>query len=144
MSPERAPRDVDPAVVVEGTEQRVVRRVALQIVALAVIAPVLAALAGAPSRVTLGIVVGGLLSAANFVVIERISAKVVRGTVRTQSILMGLLVLKMSVLMVAVYLLVRTFGIDAVGFVIGLSTLVLGLAIEGFRTVLRPGARESA
>jgi hypothetical protein len=40
--------------------------------------------------------------------------------------------------------LVRTFGIDAVGFVIGLSTLVLGLAIEGFRTVLRPGARESA
>lgn len=119
-----------------GPEQRAVRRIARNIVVLAVVAPILAAVLGAPARMIGGIALGALLAAGNFLAIERVSAKVVRGSVRTQSILMGLLVLKMSVLMVLVYLLIRTFGIDAIGFVIGLSTMVAGILIEGIRSIL--------
>jgi len=137
-----APRydDFSPAAFV-ATEQRVVRRVSLTIVVLAALAPVVALLTGASGHTIVGIVLGGLLSAGNFLAIERISARVVRGTVRTQTLLMGLLVLKMSALMVLVYLLVRTFGVDAIGFVIGLSTLVLGLGLEGLRSAVAEARR---
>ena len=119
-----------------GLEQRAVRRIARNIAILAVVAPLVAALAGAPGRVLLGVLLGALLAAGNFLAIERISARVVRGSVRTQSLLMGLLVVKMSAVMVLVYLVIRTFGVNAIGFVIGLSTMVLGLMAEGLRTTL--------
>ena len=119
-----------------GLEQRAVRRIARNIAILAIVAPLVAALAGAPGRVLLGVALGALLAAGNFLAIERISARVVRGSVRTQSLLMGLLVVKMSAVMVLVYLVIRTFGVNAIGFVIGLSTMVLGLMAEGLRTTL--------
>lgn len=121
---------------VPGLEQRAVRRIARNIAILAIVAPLVAALAGAPGRVLLGVALGALLAAGNFLAIERISARVVRGSVRTQSLLMGLLVVKMSAVMVLVYLVIRTFGVNAIGFVIGLSTMVLGLMAEGLRTTL--------
>jgi hypothetical protein len=121
---------------VHGPEQRSVRRIARNIALLAVVAPVVAALLGSSGRMIAGVAVGALLAAGNFLAIERISAKVVHGSVRTQGILMGLLVLKMSALMVVVYVIIRTFGIDAIGFVIGLSTMVAGILVEGLRTGL--------
>lgn len=136
MNPAQRTDELPPAAAV-APEQRTVRRVSVQIAMLALLAPIVAAALGAPRRMILGIVLGGLLAAANFLAIERISARVVRGTVRTQSILMALLVLKMTAVMVLVYVLLRTFGVDAVGFVIGLSTLVVGLGIEGLRSSLR-------
>ena len=133
-----APRYDDPPPPADvATELHLMRRVALLILALAALAPIGATLVGAPGRATLVVAVGGLLSAVNFLAIERISARVVRVAARTQILLMILLVFKMSALMCLVYLLVRALGVDPIGFVIGLSTMVLALVIESVRSAFR-------
>lgn len=125
-------------------ERQAVRRIGIWIGALAVVFPVVALLAGSRTQTIVGIAVGGLLAALNFIAIERIASKVVRGSVRTQAILMGLLVLKMSALMVLVYFLVRKVGVDAVGFVIGLTTLVVGVLFEALRMAVRGEPRATS
>lgn len=117
------------------------RRITRNIMVLGGLAPLVALAFGAPSRIVVGVAVGALVAAGNFVAIERISSWVVRGSVRAASLLMALLVVKMTVAMVVVCLIVRAFGVNAIGFVIGLSTLVVGLLVEGLRSSL---ARENA
>lgn len=126
---------------VASFERRSVRRIARNIMLLGGLAPLVALVAGAPARLVVGVAVGSLVAAANFFAFERISAWVVRGSVRAGSLLMALLVVKMSAAMLVVVLILRTFGVDAIGFVIGLSTLVVGLLFEGVSSSL---AKENA
>jgi hypothetical protein len=121
---------------VASFEQRAVRRIARNIMLLGGLAPLLALLVGAPAGLLVGVAVGSLVAAANFLAFERISVWVVRGSVRAGGLLMALLVVKMTVAMVVVFLIIRAFGVDAIGFVIGLSTLVVGLLVEAVRSTL--------
>ena len=122
-------------------EHGAVRRITRNIMLLGGLAPLAALLAGASRHLVVGVAIGALVAAGNFMAIERISSWVVRGSVRAASLLMALLVVKMTVAMVVVFLVVRAFGVDAIGFVIGLSTLVVGLVVEAVRSTL---ARENA
>jgi hypothetical protein len=115
-------------------EQRAVRRIARNILVLGALAPLVAYVAGAPTRILVGIAIGALVAAANFLAFEKIAGWVVRGSVRVGSLLMALLVVKMTAAMAAVFIIVRAFGVDALGFVVGLSTLVVGLFAEALQS----------
>jgi hypothetical protein len=71
--------------------------------------------------------VGAGLALGNFFLYRWIGGRIVGGGIRKQSAFSVLLALKMSLLMGLVYLLIARHWVDPLGFVLGLSALVLGL-----------------
>lgn len=70
---------------------------------------------------------GAALALGNFYIYRWVAGRITGGNIRRQSALSLLLVAKMGALMGLVYLLIARHWVDPLGFIVGLSALVLGL-----------------
>jgi hypothetical protein len=71
--------------------------------------------------------IGAVLAIANWHLYRWIVGRVTRGSVRQQSALMLLLVVKMGALMALVYFLISRHFVEPIGFMIGISALAVGM-----------------
>lgn len=89
----------------------------------------------------LGVAAGGLLGVLNFWALRRLlAALVASGRPWQQAGLAGLMVLKLSAVGLALWVLLRLVQVDALGFLGGVSLVVLAILIEGLRLALRGDA----
>ncbi|MBK6846035.1 MAG: ATP synthase subunit I [Proteobacteria bacterium] len=89
----------------------------------------------------LGLAVGGLLGVLNFWALRRLLAALVASARPwQQAALAGVMVLKLSAVGVALWVVLRLVRVDAVGFLGGVSVVVLAILIEGLRLALRGDA----
>lgn len=80
-------------------------------------------------RFALGVVIGGLLMAANFRVIVGVVRSVfLYGSANVLSV--GIYWAKFALLMLAVGILVLVFRVDAIGFLVGLSIILVAITTE--------------
>jgi len=79
---------------------------------------------------------GAVIALINWYAYRWIIKKVMTGSLRQQSILMLLLVVKMGALMGLIYYLISRHWVDAVGFVVGISALVAGLMVSSVRYLI--------
>ena len=123
-------------------DTRTLNRISMVVVACAAALPVVAWMAfGLKSFV--GAEVGAVEAVANWFSLRYILVKVQNGTARTQTKLMTLLVLKMFALFAIVGVLVATSAVDAKGFAMGVSTLVLGVLLGSLGTARDLAAEEN-
>lgn len=87
-------------------------------------------------RVTLGVLLGGGIAILNFWLLRRIIQGGLRSRENRPAFAISY-VLKFTALAVVVYLIVCFHVVDALGFVIGLSTLFVSIALDGFMQVLK-------
>jgi hypothetical protein len=71
--------------------------------------------------------VGAVIALGNFHIYRWVVSRITGGNLRKQSALSLLLAAKMIALMGLIYLLVARHWVDPLGFLVGLSALVLGL-----------------
>jgi hypothetical protein len=86
----------------------------------------------AGERVAAGALVGALVALVNFQALGWIVRRLVRGETRGRATPSILLVLKMGVLIAVAWALVVRFGVDSLGLMIGLGTLVGAILLVGF------------
>lgn len=123
-------------------DTRSLNRISMVVVACAAALPVVAWIAfGLTSFI--GAEVGAAVALANWFSLRHILIKVQNGTARTQTKLMTLLVLKMFALFAIVGALVATNAVDAKGFAMGISSLVLGVLLGSLGTARELAAEES-
>ncbi|MBK8170026.1 MAG: hypothetical protein IPK60_06745 [Sandaracinaceae bacterium] len=109
-------------------DNRSLNRISLVVIACAAALPVVAWVALGLS-VFIGAEVGAVLSVANWFSLRYIIKKVQTGTTRTQTGLMMLLIGKMFALLAIVGVLLINKMVNATGFAIGVSSLVLGVLL---------------
>lgn len=89
----------------------------------------------------LGVAAGGLLGVLNLWALRRLlAALVASGRPWQQAGLAGLMVLKLSAVGLVLWVLIRRVQVDALGFLGGVSLVVLAILIEGLRLALRGDA----
>lgn len=114
-----------------------IERVALLLLAAATLLLLLGDLV-APA---LGVAAGGLLGVLNLWALRRLlAALVASGRPWQQAGLAGLMVLKLSAVGLVLWVLLRRVQVDALGFLGGVSLVVLAILIEGLRLALRGDA----
>lgn len=106
-------------------DTRSINRITLVIVACAAALPVVA-WGTMGLHAFIGAEVGAVLSVINWFSLRYIITRVQNGTARTQTSLMVLLVLKMFALLTIVGVLLVNKIVDAPGFAVGISALVVG------------------
>jgi hypothetical protein len=79
--------------------------------------------------VTLGVFFGGLLACINFVVLQKVVVKITAETSNSKAIPAAVALVKFILLAAAIYCALSTRYIDPVGFVVGLSSVVITLVI---------------
>jgi hypothetical protein len=85
----------------------------------------------------LGVGLGGVLAALNFVALRRLLQGILQGhNARKQAILAFLLTLKFGAIAALIYLIVRFIPVNPIALIGGISVVVLAIFVEGFRTVL--------
>ncbi|MFW5920402.1 MAG: ATP synthase subunit I [Polyangiales bacterium] len=89
-----------------------------------------------------GALMGGVVAIANWLALRWLALRVVRGSVKKQGAMMVLLTLKMGALFALCWLLIARFGLDAAGFLIGISAFVVGLIAASVHGLLAPGEEE--
>lgn len=78
---------------------------------------------------TLGVLAGGLLACINFVVLQKVVVKITAETSQSKAIPAAVALLKFVLLAVAIYVALSTTYIDPIGFVVGLSSVVITLVV---------------
>lgn len=87
-----------------------------------------------------GAAAGGLVGLGNFVAIAWLLRRLMGGPASRSKAVYGLLLGgKFLVLVMAIYLMARVFGLDAVGVAVGYSAMVLALLVGGFRYAVSQG-----
>ena len=105
---------------------------------------VLGSLAFRSLPITLGVLAGGLLACINFVAIQKVVAKLVAETPQSKAVPAALSMVKFIVLAGAVYAALSSRHIDPIGFVVGLSSVVITIVIMPLgRSVCDMLSRES-
>jgi len=107
---------------------------------------VLAALALGGMHMAIGALAGGLFSVLNWSAMRWVGTRILVANDKGRLIWGSLLVLKMSLSLLVVWLILSTGAFDPIGFVIGLSGLVLGILAGTFHTALTapaPSAEEA-
>jgi len=79
--------------------------------------------------ITLGVLAGGLLAGINFVVLQKVVVKITAETSQSKAIPAALALLKFILLAVAIYISLSSKYIDPIGFVVGLSSVVITLVV---------------
>lgn len=79
--------------------------------------------------VTLGVLAGGLLACINFFVLQKVVVKITAETSQSKAIPAAVALLKFVLLAVAIYVALSTKYIDPIGFVVGLSSVVITLVV---------------
>jgi hypothetical protein len=92
-------------------------------------------------RVWLGMIIGCALSCANFYGIHKLLSGTLSSHGQKRAVLQVLLLLKMVVLMIAVYLAIAFLPISPVALAVGLSVFLLSIAVESIRFALGGGTR---
>ena len=94
--------------------------------------------------VTLGVLAGGLLACINFVALQKVVVKITADTVQSKAIPAAVALLKFILLAVAIYVALSSKYIDPIGFVVGLSSVVITLVVMPLgRSVCGAFSRES-
>ncbi len=94
--------------------------------------------------VTLGVFAGGLLACINFVVLQKVVVKMTAETTHNRAIPAAVAVLKFILLAIAIYAALSSKYIDPIGFVVGLSSVVITLVVMPIgRSVRGAFSRES-
>jgi hypothetical protein len=84
----------------------------------------------------LGVLAGGVLMAANFrVIVGVIRSVFLKGSTRISNV--ALYWLKFAGIMLSVGVLIVSFRVDAIGFLIGLSTILIAITAEAVLRLLR-------
>lgn len=81
--------------------------------------------------------VGAIIAVANFYLFGWIADQVVKGSVRKRTGLMFLLVVKMGALMALIYFLISRHWIEPIGFMVGISALVIGVIVGSIHYLYR-------
>ena len=93
---------------------------------------------------TLGVLAGGLLAGINFVALQKVVVKITAETAQSKAIPAALALLKFILLAVVIYVVLSSRYIDPVGFVVGLSSVVITLVVMPLgRSVCDRFSRES-
>lgn len=79
--------------------------------------------------ITLGVLAGGLLAGINFVVLQKVVVKITAETSQNKAIPAALALMKFILLAVAIYIALSSKYIDPIGFVVGLSSVVITLVV---------------
>ena len=87
-------------------------------------------------RATLGVLLGGVISILNFWLLRRIIQGGLQSRENRPAFAMSY-VLKFAALVAVVFLVICSHVVDALGFVIGLSTVFVSIALDGFVQVLK-------
>jgi hypothetical protein len=94
--------------------------------------------------VTLGVLVGGLLASINFMVLQKVVVKLTSETSQHKGLPAAVALLKFVVLALAIYASLSSQYIDPIGFVVGLSSVVITLVVMPLgRSVCGAFSRES-
>ena len=94
--------------------------------------------------VTLGVLAGGLLACINFVALQKVVVKITADTAQSKVIPAAVALLKFILLAVAIYVALSSKYIDPIGFVVGLSSVVITLVVMPLgRSVCGAFSRES-
>ena len=94
--------------------------------------------------VTLGVLAGGLLACINFVALQKVVVKITADTAQSKAIPAAVALLKFILLAVAIYVALSSKYIDPIGFVVGLSSVVITLVVMPLaRSVCGAFSRES-
>jgi hypothetical protein len=94
--------------------------------------------------ITLGVLAGGLLAGINFVVLQKVVVKITAETSQSKAIAAALALVKFILLAVAIYIILSSKYIDPIGFVVGLSSVVITLVVMPLgRSVCDMFSRES-
>jgi hypothetical protein len=109
-----------------------------RLAALLVAIVTLASLVLRDHRITLGVALGGAVAVLNFWGLRRILQGIVRAQGRKQALLGLLLSLKFGALAAALYLVIRVAPVHPIALLVGISTVVIAIFVEGCRSVLRP------
>ncbi|MBW2029351.1 MAG: ATP synthase subunit I [Deltaproteobacteria bacterium] len=97
-------------------------------------------------RLTLGIIMGGFVSIVNFNLLQNTIRKAFPcsdGVNKRKPVLIAKYYLRLLGLGVAIYLLLKTGRIDAVGLAVGLSTVVMSIVSFGITSALRISTGEA-
>jgi hypothetical protein len=114
-------------------ESRVARAIAASAVALTVIAFVFFG-----NDVGFATAIGGLLATADFAFMRWAGVRIVGGTMRGQTLVVALLMIKLGALGALLFLLIVPLGVHAGGLALGLSSLFIGI-VAGSGVLDRPG-----
>jgi hypothetical protein len=94
--------------------------------------------------VTLGVALGGALGTLNFFALRRLVQAIGRGgSQRKQVVLMLALSLKLGLLAILLFLIVRLLPVSPLALLVGISLVVLAIFIEGFRAAAGGAAAQS-
>ncbi len=94
--------------------------------------------------ITLGVLAGGLLAGINFVALQKVVVKITAETAQSKAIPAALALLKFILVAVVIYIVLSSKYIDPVGFVVGLSSVVITLVVMPLgRSVCDAFSRES-
>ena len=80
-----------------------------------------------------GALVGATVAVLNWLALRWLLARIMRGTDRKRIGVSLLLVGKMAVLMAVCWMLIAHLDVDALGFIVGISALFIGLALGSAR-----------
>jgi hypothetical protein len=79
--------------------------------------------------VTLGVIAGGALASINFMVLQKVVVKITSEPSRHKGLPAAVALLKFVVLASAIYVFLSSKYIDPIGFVVGLSSVVIALVV---------------
>jgi len=79
--------------------------------------------------ITLGVLAGGLLAGINFVALQKVVVKITAETSQRKAIPAAVALVKFILLAVAIYAALSSKYIDPIGFVVGLSSVVITLVV---------------
>jgi hypothetical protein len=117
-----------------------IERISLLLLAVAT----LLALVLADIPFALGTFVGGLLGVGNFAILRRLMAGIVAsGSQPKKAMLSFILLFKFGLVGALIFVVMKYLPIDPVGLMIGVSTVVISIFVEGFRMVQRETAAQS-
>ena len=79
--------------------------------------------------VTLGVLAGGVLASVNFMVLQKVVVRLTSETSQHKGLPAAVALLKFVVLALAIYACLSSKYIDPIGFVVGLSSVVITLIV---------------
>lgn len=94
--------------------------------------------------VTLGVLAGGVLASVNFMVLQKVVVRLTSETSQHKGLPAAVALFKFVVLAIAIYACLSSKYIDPIGFVVGLSSVVIALIVMSLgRGVFGIFSRES-
>ena len=117
-----------------------VERLNLALVAVATIATTLAA---GPGPFLWGVLAGGAIGALNFRALVWLASRLVRAARHSRATYALLFVVKLTLLFAVIWLVLASLPVDALGFLLGISTLLPALLVVGLLGAPAPAVDEA-